>query len=159
ICLHCLEKEPRQRYASAEALADDLRRFLTDEPIRARPVGRLERARKWARRHKALVGGVVATVLALVLGLVSTILFAVGEARQRGEAEHNAQVADDKTREALFEAYRARLAAAGAALSAHDVAAAARLLDAAPKELRGWEWRHLRSRLDESSSTIPLPRE
>src|SRR5262249_43288188 len=64
--------------------------------------------------------------------------------------EHNAD-------EALFQAYRARVAAAAAALSAHDVADAARQLDAAPEGLRGWEWRHLHSRLDDSSSVIPLP--
>jgi WD40 repeat protein len=84
---------------------------------------------------------------ALVLGLIGTILFAIGEARQRGEAEHNA-------RQALFQAYRARIAAAVAALSASDVADAARQLDAAPEELRDWEWRHLQSRLDDSSAVV-----
>jgi WD40 repeat protein len=112
---------------------------------------------KFARRHTGLVGGVVATVAALVLGLVGTILFAVREAQQRGQAEHNAQQAIDEKREAQFQAYRARLGAAATAVSAHDVADAARQLDAAPEDLRDWEWRHLRSRLDDSSAVIPLP--
>src|SRR5262249_27866688 len=99
--------------------------------------------RKFARRHTGLVGGVAATGVALVLGLVTTTLFAVGEARQRGQAE--------------FQAYRARLAAAAAAISAHDVADAARQLAEAPEDLRGWEWWHLRSRLDDSSAVVALP--
>ena len=66
ICLKCLHKQPEGRYASAEELADDLRRFQTDEPIHARPAGRWERARKWAKRRPALAALVVVAVLALV---------------------------------------------------------------------------------------------
>jgi serine/threonine protein kinase len=53
ICLKCLEKEPTRRYASAEALADDLHRFLAGGPIVNRPASRLERALKWSRRRPA----------------------------------------------------------------------------------------------------------
>jgi WD40 repeat protein len=152
-----LEKDKARRYASARELAADIRRHLGNEPIRARPPSALYHLRKFARRHKALVGGVVATGAALVLGLVGTTLFAVREARQRGQAEQHAREADHEKREAQFQAYRARIAAAVAALSAHDVADTARQLDAAPEELRGWEWWHLHSRLDDSSSVLPLP--
>ena len=105
------------------------------------------------------MGGVLATGVALVLGLVGTILFAVAEARQRGQAEQNARQANHEKHEALYQAYRACLAAASAALQNHDVADAARHLEAAPEALRGWEWRHLHSRLDDSSAVVPLPAE
>ena len=157
IVAKALEKDPARRYPSAAALAEDLRRWLAHQPILARPPSALYNLRKFARRNKALVGGAATTGLALVLGLVSTILFAVGEARQRGLAEQNARAAIAEKREALFQAYRARLSAAGAAISAHDVADAAHQLEAAPEDLRDWEWRHLHSRLDDSSAMIPLP--
>ncbi len=51
ICMKCLEKEPRDRYNSAAALAEDLRRYLDDEPILARPPTRLVTTIKWVRRH------------------------------------------------------------------------------------------------------------
>ena len=108
-----LAKDRARRYPSAAELAADLRRWLAHEPIQARPPSALYHLRKFARRHKGLVGGVVATAMALVLGLVGTILFAVGEARQRRQA-------DDEKREAKFQEYRARIAAEAERLAKLD---------------------------------------
>src|SRR5262249_24600990 len=152
-----------RRYASAAELAADVRRHLRHEPIRARPASALYQLRKFARRHKALVGGVAAVMLALVAGLIGTTLFAVREARQRDEAEHHAALAngeragaEEEKKAALRQPYRARLAAAAGALQNDDVADAARHLREAPEALRDWEWQHLHSRLDDRSSRIAI---
>src|SRR5262249_48795607 len=75
ICLKCLQKQPGKRYPTAEALADDLRRFLDGLPIQARPVGKWERARKWARRRPALASLVVVIVLATLALLGGSLYF------------------------------------------------------------------------------------
>jgi WD40 repeat protein/predicted Ser/Thr protein kinase len=150
IVAKALEKDRARRYASAADLAADLRRWLAHEPIQARPQSALYHLRKFARRHKALVAGVLAVFAALLVGTVVSVLFA-------WRAAENAAVAQEKEREATYQTYRARLAAAVGALAVHDAADAASQLQAAPKELRGWEWRHLHSRLDDSSAVIPLP--
>ena len=69
ICLKCLEKEPRRRYASARALCDDLQQFSAGKAISARPAGPLEHAWRWARHHRvaaALLSAAVAALLAVV---------------------------------------------------------------------------------------------
>jgi tetratricopeptide (TPR) repeat protein len=81
ICLKCLEKEPRHRYASAEAVAEELHRFLKGEPILARPVGRFTRAWKWARRNPVRSVAALAALL-VVLALLGLGLF-VREKQQR----------------------------------------------------------------------------
>jgi serine/threonine protein kinase/tetratricopeptide (TPR) repeat protein len=68
IVLKAIEHEPARRYQDAAELADDLGRFVADRPIRARPVGTLERVGKWARRKPAIAGLLSAFVAASVVG-------------------------------------------------------------------------------------------
>src|SRR5256885_8628012 len=67
VCLKCLQKDPRRRYASAAALADDLRRFMEGRPIQARPLGWRGRVVRWAPREPATAAP-VATAPAPVRG-------------------------------------------------------------------------------------------
>src|SRR5690606_32158509 len=72
IVLKALEKEPERRYQSAAELGADLRRWLRDEPVEARPASGWYRARKFARRNRALVGGAASAFALLVAGVVGT---------------------------------------------------------------------------------------
>jgi eukaryotic-like serine/threonine-protein kinase len=137
-----IEKDPARRYPSAQALGDELRRHLRDEPILARPITRVERIRRFARRNRAVVVGTAATMVALLGGTVTTAVFASRAIDARDRAE--------------WTAYRANIAAASGAFAARDVASARRFLGEAPRRFRGWEWRYLDANLDRSLSATVL---
>ncbi len=72
IALKCLEKEPARRYATAQELADDMGRFLRNEPIRARPAGTVDKLVKWAKR-KPVVAALTGTLVAVLIGAAAVL--------------------------------------------------------------------------------------
>lgn len=77
IVAKALEKEKERRYGSAEAMASDVRHYLDDQPITARPASALYQLQKFARRNRALVGGVLIAAAVLVVGSVVSVWQAV----------------------------------------------------------------------------------
>lgn len=76
VCLKCLEKDPSQRYPTAAGLADDLERFLAQEPVLARPVGPLSRIWRWSRRHRLVASLIALLTLTLVSVAIGSTLVA-----------------------------------------------------------------------------------
>jgi WD40 repeat protein/serine/threonine protein kinase len=153
ICLKCLAKEPSKRYASALALAEDLRRFLTDEPIKARPPSLGERCARWARHHKAVA--VAFSVISVTLAAATTIslLAALQKETERQKAtraqeraEKSQQLAEERRELAVRNLYLAKTNLTGMMLDAPSgIGQVAQLLNewrrVKPSEdPRGWEW-------------------
>jgi WD40 repeat protein/predicted Ser/Thr protein kinase len=155
ICIKCLAKEPRGRYASAQALADDLGFFLRGESIAARPAGATEKFLRWCRRKPAL---------ATALGACAAILFAgvtgiLWQLKQTETARRQAvQKAKDEETQRKFaqqsalvmrqNLYAADVMAAQRALDRNDLGTARLLLNGhrpqpGQEDLRGFEWRYL----------------
>ena len=152
ICMTCLRKEPEFRYASAAALADELARFQSGEPIQARPIGRMEWCLKWAKRNSLaaqLMAGLVAlSLLAFVLVSWSYIV-----------ARGSLQSARENERAERWGRYRSNIAAASAAFQLQNTTAARDALKDAPEELRGWEWHYFQNQLDGASLVLPVHRQ
>jgi WD40 repeat protein/tRNA A-37 threonylcarbamoyl transferase component Bud32 len=148
ICLKCLQKEPARRYASAGELADELGRYLENQPIQARPVSPLEKLQLWCRRRPLLATLTAALLAAIGLGLAGILwqwqraeLHAQGESRQR-------QLAEDYAARTRLNLYAADVSLASQAVQRGDYGLARRTLAALQpgkeeSDLRGFEWRYL----------------
>ncbi len=129
ICLKCLQKEPGRRFAACRELADDLTRYLNGEPIKARPVGALERAVKWVKRRPAAavllgVTGLAVAALAAVW-LSFTIRLQEESQNARDQADHareQARLAQQQTEEARKQNERAAHLLALTSAAVDDIA-------------------------------------
>ncbi|MFO0880133.1 MAG: protein kinase [Gemmataceae bacterium] len=178
----CLQKDPAKRYATAQALADDLGRYLRGEPITARPVGAVERGVKWVRRHKTVSALGAAVVLVLLAGVTVALLLtdwalkearnareaeeyaedqaeeaqsrAEGEARANQEAQEEKRRAQEERDRAEWSAYAGKLLLAQGAFAEKNMLRGIDYLDECPWHLRGWEHAYLRWRADGSRQTL-----
>ena len=143
ICPKCLEKEPARRYAGAEALAEDLERWLDGRPILAQRAGPIRRAAKWSRRRPATA--LLSAALALGAPAAFVATYAAYRDSERKRLELDASL------------YQARIALAEREIGQGNADRAEALLLEWPERLRGWEWRLLlqRSRTSPISLTTP----
>ncbi len=177
IVMKCLEKDRTRRYESANGLAMDVQRYLAGEAVVAAPPSTTYRIRKFVRRHRVSVIAASLVAVVLVLGVIGTtggLVWALREkgrandetakatlaaglqAEARRQAEANAKAARLAAENAERAAYRAQMVSATRAVEEQSMDAAGALLAATPPGLRGWEYRHLSSRLDLSLPS-PLP--
>jgi serine/threonine protein kinase len=101
ICLKCLQKEQDKRYSSALDLAEDLRRFLAGEPIRARPASGIERVWRWSKRRPlvaTLTATLALTLIGSVIALTALYLKADAQRRRAEEAEESSRLAASTAR-------------------------------------------------------------
>lgn len=122
LCLKCLQKDPKQRYASAQEVADELDRFLRGEPIQARPVSALTHAWRWCGR-KPVLAAMAAVVIALA-AISTTTAVRMTVAQEGRERER----------------YRSNIQLAAAHIEKGDIDQALESLLQCPPHLRHWEW-------------------
>jgi WD40 repeat protein len=140
IVLKALRKEPERRYATVDSMHEDLRRWLREEPISARPDSWSYRTGRFLTRHRTAAALVAVAAVALVATAAVAVGFAIRAERER-------QRADLRTADAEWNAYTGSMAAASSMVGPDPRAfrpeEAQRYLRAAPEARRGWEWDHL----------------
>ena len=154
VCLKCLEKEPERRYPTARDLAEDLGRFLSDQPVQARAVTPLQRTWRWCRRHPSLASLLVVSGLLLLTILIGSPIAALRIQRERDAAAAEAdrarrsEYASDMliAQQAFTENHLRRV---DQLLTKHDPTVGLTKKERAGRQLatpdlRGWEWYYLR---------------
>jgi len=154
ICLKCLEKERERRYTTAKELAEDLARFLRDEPICARPVSTAEKAWRWCRRNPALAAtGTAGVILLLAVAVGSPVaVFRINRERRRAEqhAQSEArqrQAAQEYSKRIRLNLYASDISVVAQALQRGNLGHARGVLSGllpqiGEEDLRGFEWRY-----------------
>jgi WD40 repeat protein len=132
VCLKCLAKEPARRYASARALAEELRRFLAGEPVRARPAGPVERGWRWCRKHPSRAGLTSLGLFVLLVLFPGWLWYQAS----LSEARQNERLANDLA----GAAGRARAAAQEAARTQEYFACLNRARERIATRPLGWTW-------------------
>ena len=172
ICLKCLEKDPRRRYPSAQALASDARAWLDGRPIAARPVGPIERVALFVRRRPTLAAAYFLTATVIVLagfgGSLAWLWRAAERARAEAESaraeallardgEAHARIDAEQQREKLerFD-YGRTIEVAYQEWRENNSKHTLDLLGGTRADLRGWEWRYL-ARLADSQAPRSSP--
>jgi serine/threonine protein kinase len=176
VLLKALEKDKALRYAGADDLGGDLRRFLGGEALVAAPPNWTYRLRKQVRKHRAAFVAGAAVLLALLLGFVGTTtgllraqaaerdaLRAAADSRRaegialdaEAVAERRLLEVEEAREEAEWRNYLAGISAADGALATRHAKAAIEHLDQLPPGTRGWEWHMLRNLADSSSRSFP----
>jgi WD40 repeat protein/serine/threonine protein kinase len=169
IVLKAIDKDPRGRYPTAAALGEDLQRFVEDRPIRARRVNQAERLWRWSRRNKAVASLLGALAVVLIGGLAATSLLwvraernatkaerlALTEAKARGEAEDQRQIARNQAGQLQRHDYINRVNLALSECLGNNVTRALELLDGCPEDLRHWEWDYAWSQCHLDLGTFP----
>lgn len=156
ICLKCLEKEPRRRYASTRELAADLVRFLNDRPIAARPLGGPQRLWRWCNRNRRIAVWMFlsATLLVSVAIVSSLSYFRERELGKELRSQYERETQLRKDAESTFYIDRVRLAQSS--IRDNQLVQARRFLESCPEPLRSWEW-HFLMRESEGGTKVPLP--
>jgi WD40 repeat protein/serine/threonine protein kinase len=151
-----MEKNPAERYATAQELADDLHRYLKDEPVHARRPTPWQKAKKWARRNRPVVWSAGVSLAVLVLLTIAGLLISIARISGKQEEVDRANRDLAATNDALrFHVYSYGIALAERELAANHSARAEELLDACRPEQRGWEWRFLKRRIHEEPMLLP----
>ena len=150
IVLKALEKDVERRYQSAAALADDIDRHLTGQPILAHPPSAVYQLRKFVGRYKLPVSFAALLLLAVTAFAVVGTSQAVHIAEQRNQADERAE----SLRRSL---YFNRIALADSARRQDDAVYAKQLLEECDADLRDWEWYHLLQCVDGSTRTFRMP--